>query len=87
MKIVARNRITTDTRKQYDGKNEAYIMWLYHNSPDQLKSGFLGTFCLHHENGGDVALLRSINIAVTEKELVHFVSQTHRWNILFILNI
>ena len=68
MKIVARNRITIDTKKLHNKKNELYIMWLYHNSLDQLKSRFLGMFCSNHENRWNVTLLRAINIAVTEKE-------------------
>ena len=31
MKLVARNRITDDTRKQYNKKNEALTMWIYNH--------------------------------------------------------
>ena len=43
-------------------KNKVYIMWLYQNSLDQLKSGFLGNFCSNGENGRSVALLKATSI-------------------------
>ena len=69
MKLVARNRITDDTRKQYNKKNEALTMWIYNHSPDQLKESFLGIFRGAVESGENVALLKAISIAVTEREL------------------
>lgn len=69
MRLVARNRITDDTRKQYNKKNEALTMWMYNHSPDQLKETYLGIFRGAVDSGDNVALLKAISIAVTDREL------------------
>ena len=75
--------------KQYNRKIGAYVMWLYSYSPDQLNSGFLGIFCSNHENGGNMALFRAINIAVTEKEFcsINFKNFNYWYFFTYLLSI
>ena len=44
-------------------------MWLYQNSPDQLKSGFLDIFHLNDERGENMASQKVISMLLTEKNL------------------